>query len=598
MRSEKCGECGDEFVWDSDAGSAVCIGCGTLQDPSQVVLDAHIDPADDGRDRYGLPFHTRSTLKAFRNSSGWDLTGQGKQASAERNKIAMRQYTVALASRIGHPALSTRSLYLFELAMDKGRFRYGRKARLVAGASLAIALREEQKGETIRDIAYLLDEIPVALARVFTSVIALLDMKLTSVDPSWHTPVLQRWLVELLAEQPPSLPKNLLQVLKTIHSPSALRTASSLSELVSRAGFLANATSPPTACAIYILALEGEGEVLSSLPRCGELAKALGRRFGVSKEVVMRRYKAIYEQVEGWAASVPWLAESRSSDGKKGSTRVAKRVTVARCLKDVVQFREKAWRSKLEASEPASVPDDGVESVSSSEINSSSEVDLQRNDEARPRKRRKTRCIDDVSRFLLAPSQAGSSHKSHTHLDTIPLLDVASHLLTSDSPSLDKPPTRLQLLSAEKSVEEITDDELFGEGEFESFLRSEEERSVLLQTCEWAQGSDHGRTDNGEPCNAHLGAREHSRTSRVNVEVLNRFLNDPEASAWIEAMCEDEDGANSSALVSNAFTGQIATDDGPAQLDGDKDLYKIDDDLFADSGEVIGPWRPLSPTNG
>lgn len=65
----------------------------------------------------------------------------------------MRQYTVTLASRIGHPALATRTLFLFESAMQKGKYHYGRKARLVAGAALAVALRENQKGETMKDIA-------------------------------------------------------------------------------------------------------------------------------------------------------------------------------------------------------------------------------------------------------------------------------------------------------------------------------------------------------------------------------------------------------------------------------------------------------------
>lgn len=65
----------------------------------------------------------------------------------------MRQYTITLATRLGHPALATRTLFLFENAMRKGKFRYGKKARLVAGAALAIALRESRKGETMKDIA-------------------------------------------------------------------------------------------------------------------------------------------------------------------------------------------------------------------------------------------------------------------------------------------------------------------------------------------------------------------------------------------------------------------------------------------------------------
>ena len=65
----------------------------------------------------------------------------------------MREFISSLAHRLGHPSLSCRALFLFELAMERGRFRYGRKARLVAGSSLAIALRENQKGVTFKDIA-------------------------------------------------------------------------------------------------------------------------------------------------------------------------------------------------------------------------------------------------------------------------------------------------------------------------------------------------------------------------------------------------------------------------------------------------------------
>ncbi|THH09359.1 hypothetical protein EW145_g2062 [Phellinidium pouzarii] len=601
MRADRCGECGDEFVWDSDAGSAVCLACGTLQDPSQVVLDAHIEPADNDKDRYGLPFEPRSTLKAFRNSNGWDLAGQGKHASAERNKFAMRQYTVALASRIGHSSLSTRALYLFELAMQKGAFRYGRKARLVAGACLAIALREGQKGETISDIAYFLDETPVALARVFTSVITLLDVQLTSVDPSWHFPVLQRQLIALLAEHPPVLPQILIKILKSIHLPSALRTASSLSDLVSRSGLLTNVPSPPTACAIYTLALEGEA--LTSLPHCGKLAQALGRRFGVSKDVVMRRYKTIYEQVERWARNVPWLADCESPDGNK--TKAAKRVVVARCLKDAVQFHERVWRLKLEAPEPPSVPDN-VDSVSSPEISSNSEVDLQRDDEellsqpSQSRKRRKTRHIDDVSQFLLSPLHAGSSIRPGLAESS---LEIASHLLASDMPCLNKPPTRLQLLATEKSPEEITDEELFDEGELDGFLRSPEERDILLLTCNWSQekGSDNGEK---RPDRAPTSAHERRCTSRMNVEAFNRLMNEPDEASLVEAMHnDDDDDDDDDDSIFNSLAEQIMSSGDQSQImcyednsSGTDENNRLSSPLIdVDDGEVVGLWRPLSP---
>lgn len=65
----------------------------------------------------------------------------------------MRSFTAALALRIGHPGLTARAQLLFDQAMEKGRFRWGRKAKLVSGASMFVALREARKGETLRDIS-------------------------------------------------------------------------------------------------------------------------------------------------------------------------------------------------------------------------------------------------------------------------------------------------------------------------------------------------------------------------------------------------------------------------------------------------------------
>ena len=65
----------------------------------------------------------------------------------------MQKYTAALASRLGHPGLTARAQLLFDQAMEKGQFRWGRKAKLVSGAAMVIALREAHKGETLRDIS-------------------------------------------------------------------------------------------------------------------------------------------------------------------------------------------------------------------------------------------------------------------------------------------------------------------------------------------------------------------------------------------------------------------------------------------------------------
>ena len=65
----------------------------------------------------------------------------------------MHEYIRTLAGRLSSPGSAVRAQGLFDQAMQKTRFRWGRRAKLAAGASLAIALRESQKSDSLRDIA-------------------------------------------------------------------------------------------------------------------------------------------------------------------------------------------------------------------------------------------------------------------------------------------------------------------------------------------------------------------------------------------------------------------------------------------------------------
>ncbi|KAL5533031.1 hypothetical protein ACEPAF_4807 [Sanghuangporus sanghuang] len=608
MSPDTCGECGDDFVWDADAGSAVCLNCGTLQDPSQVVLDSHIEPEHSAKDTDSFSFYHRVTLKSFRNAHGWDLAGQGSQPDIERNKIAMREYISALAHRIGHPSLSGRTLFLFELAMERGRFRYGKRARLVAAACLAIALRENHKGETIRDIAYVINDSHIALARILKSIISLLDIKLDSVDPSWHLPLLQKHLASLLAGKSSILPRHLVKILNGINLPSAFRTAASLSDLVTRAEVTVGLPSPPTACALCIVALEAEAS--SSLPQLGELARALGRRFEVGKEVVLRRYRIISECVEGWTNEIPWIKDVGSSAGCKSAAKAAKRARIARRLKDAIQYQESLWKTRLQANSPLAAPCTHTEFVSSSEISVSSRVDTGSGDEGfdskepRPRKRRRTGIIDKASRFLLSPLYAEPSQRPT--IDRVAPLDVTTHILTSEDPSHNQPPTRLQLLAAVKNVDDITDEELFGEGELESFLRTTEEREVLTQACDRARAKtsdDACATGEARVNRAGKGRLERDSASRMNIEALDRLLNGHDLTCWAQNTDKDDDDDDN--WASSGFLRQIMTqaggsEDGKSETssEGCDDSHRSASLQTDDGGEVLGPWRPLSPSPG
>ncbi|KAL5511534.1 hypothetical protein ACEPAH_4751 [Sanghuangporus vaninii] len=608
MSPDTCGECGDDFVWDADAGSAVCLNCGTLQNPSQVVLDSHIEPEHSAKDTDSFSFYHRVTLKNFRNAHGWDLAGQGSEPDIERNKIAMREYVSALAHRIGHPSLSGRTLFLFELAMERGRFRYGKRARLVAAACLAIALRENHKGETIRDIAYVINDSHIALARILKSIVSLLDIKLESVDPSWHLPLLQKHLASLLVAKSSILPRHLVKTLNSINLPSAFRTAASLSDLVTRAEVTVGLPSPPTACALCIVALEAEAS--SPLPQLGELAKALGRRFDVGKEVVLRRYRIICEYVEGWTNEIPWIEDVGSSVGCRSVAKAAKRVRIARRLKDAIQYQESLWKIRLQANSPLAAPCTHTEFVSSSEISVNSRVDTGSGDEGfdskepRPRKRRRTGIVDKASRFLLSPLYAEPSQRPT--IDRVVPLDVTTHVLTSEDPYRNQPPTRLQLLAAMKNVDDITDEELFGEGELESFLRTTEEREVLTQAREWARAKtsdDACVTGEARVNRVGKGSLERDSASRMNVENLDRLLNGHDLTCWAQNTDNDDDDDDN--WASGVFLQQIMTqaggsEDGKSEtsLEGCDDSHRSASLQTDDGGEVLGPWRPLSPSPG
>lgn len=68
-------------------------------------------------------------------------------------QIAMHEYVRSLSIQMGAQGAATRAQGIFDQAMQRGKFRWGRRAKLVAGASLGIALREAKKGGSLRDIA-------------------------------------------------------------------------------------------------------------------------------------------------------------------------------------------------------------------------------------------------------------------------------------------------------------------------------------------------------------------------------------------------------------------------------------------------------------
>ncbi|KAL0071476.1 hypothetical protein AAF712_001333 [Marasmius tenuissimus] len=253
--------------------------------------------------------------------------------------------------------------------MATGQFTWGNKAKAVAGACLSIALRESRKPESLNDIGFLVQQSHTNMKRVLASVISVLGITLVPSEPQQHLSALQSHLISILEpsqQSSPPLPPTLTGELKPLSIHSAEATARSLTDLLAttRAPDLLPFAAAPTACAVFILSLEAEAR--ATLSNLSELATFFAARCHVGKGVVMRCYKSVQDEVVKWSEELNWLDAYQQS---KGRAKVAKRLLVARALKDLIAWKDDIRRRQLQGSECFAVgakldekDDDGSES--------------------------------------------------------------------------------------------------------------------------------------------------------------------------------------------------------------------------------------------
>lgn len=372
-----------------------------------------------------------------------------------------------------------------------------------------------------------MEEPLTSLTKTYNEVVKLFGFDLEISDPGVHLTTLHVHLTRVISDSETfELPKALASVVRGLQPrlSCVIRTAESLAALVTRSGKVSHLATAPTACAILLLALEGEAR--SPLPNCGLLAKVLGSRFDVKQGVVMDRYRILYGIVEDWIKQVPWLQQSTQlrTPAPSPRSKVTTRGAVAKGLNDVVQFQEEIWkksqcdmekisldldlideyggtrdeRISLTASHDDEDDDNDFGSVTSASASvvstassmtkrthvvSSRETSVELT--SRPIKKRRTRhdrSVESVSQFLLNPTKPTRSTND---------IQLLSHFLSSDTSSLSHtfvhPPTRLQLLCAARpgGPNAIVDEELFEEGELEAMFRTEEEVNILVRLVDW-----------------------------------------------------------------------------------------------------------------
>lgn len=353
-----------------------------------------------------------------------------------------------------------------------------------------------------------------------------------------------------------------------------------------------------------MLALEGERA--DSLPLSGSLAQALGARFGASKAVVMQRYKAVYDIVEECIRDVPWL-EGHEWKGK-GRSKVAKRVVVARGLKDVVQFQDEIWMKKFEGVERPVLDieedgEDGAEddtgSVASGSTGGTSTASIQSvmsRGDGFPRLQRKKRRpahvreVEQASQFLLNPLASPSS-STRQRAEHGTRQDLLEHLLTADTPSLSDafrhPPTRLQLLATSRGGGEddkIADEELFDDGELDALLRDPGEVEVMRAAMKWDEEAPPSQTSEAAPdCR-----KRKRRPSDGDKDPRN---------TTVRTTKRIDMGALARLLDPNTHLDEDVLEGYPIEGKED-DEFSAPFALSPDAEEVIEDWRPLSPSPG
>ena len=503
----------------------------------------------------------------------------------------------------------------------------------------------------------LLEEPLTALTKTYNEVVKLFGFDLEISDPSVHLTTLHAHLTRVVSDSETfQLPKTLASVVRSLQPrlSCVLRTAESLTALVTRSGKVSHLSTAPSACAIFLLALEGE--IRSPLPNCGSLAQALGSRFDVKQGVVMDRYRILYGIVEDWIKQVPWLQPSAQLRTRAPSSRskATTRGAVAKGLNDVVQFQAEIWRKSLcdvgkisldldsidgtggDWMTPAASHDDGdhdndfgsVVSASASVVTTASSVTKRKgaisSREAsvepisRPIKKRRTRydrSVESASQFLLDPIKPSKSADGQ----------LLSHLLSSDTPSLPHtfvhPPTRLQLLRATRpgGSDAIADEELFEEGELEDVLRTEEEVNVLVRLVDWDKAEEKGL--NGALTKLHnrsaaskqdalpLDLTPQRGTGRIDIDAFKRLMDSTSDLGSFVVGCE---GVNEEGILGSPRGGDAEGDPFRWLLESQTDTLETSSessvamppnfppvtqssDVQLGGIEEVEDWRPMSP---
>lgn len=431
-----------------------------------------------------------------------------------------------------------------------------------------------------------------------------------------HLHTLAAHLSAIASASATNLPKDTLAFLRPLLShivvQDVLRTASALYDLPNLERNAFNAGSAGAGgCALLLMALEAHARPPRPMPHVLVLASQLGAALGERSAAVMARYRVLVNIIEAGAARVPWLTNANTP----GSKHIARRSRMASAVLDVLQFREEVLQAEIaEKGGPIHIDLEAVGDGGDEEGG-----DVCRNEpgmdalfsEVEQKTTKNTRIMSHgpgasvMARTTAAPERKSKKRRTATFqaasflLDPLaniapawPALAHTSYLLSSDAGVRSNvPPTRLQLLAAERGeAEAVSDDELFGEGELEGIVigtdekaRGEREKRAQAMRMIWGEEVAHSTRDDPDTERVWKGesrypGRPDSYTTkkgreRVDMGKLTALLDsdDPFVALGVEEFCSGDEDKEGGKGGRGGYIGR------------------------AGGAEVEGEWRPVSP---
>lgn len=325
------------------------------------------------------------------------------------------------------------------------------------------------------------ERIP-AITKVYSRLSDILQVTKVSSDPSLLLPSLQAYLLTLQKE-PKELNSKLKKYLEHLLPSVTLEIASELSSLLTDLPEFSQNQIPAFSCAIFILALEANA--MKPIPELQIIAEKLGSRLGGSGAGASKwAVTARYNAI--LLVLLEWKREQPLFGPPiPSNARKAPRIEVSRSLRDLVNFRtQDLARARERAPTPLPSPIIYEQLLVEHEIFEKSVPRKRPLDEAMAASSSKKHTSEEMRRNeqdILATYPRPSNISASSWLRS---LSRAERLLESDSTPQQ---SRLELLQAKCRLEgrELYDDELFENGEMESLFRSEQEVALLRKANAW-----------------------------------------------------------------------------------------------------------------